>query len=315
MANRLLITGGGGFLGTHLAEHFSSTCQVRLFDNFLRDSLRYAPDLRSNPNVEVRKGDIQDPEAVRSALEGCSTVFHCAAIAGVSSYYRKSVETLRVNILGTFNLLDAMVAQGVKRVVYFSTSEIYGPNAGNARETDAPTSGPVSERRWVYAVSKLAGEHGMLRYGETFDLGVTVVRPFNIYGPRQTGEGAISNFCTRLIAGQPLEIYGGGSDVRSWCHVRDLTAAIARIVERPEASGRVFNIGNPATAVTASELAERLIALNGQGSVVKVDRGHSPILQRFPDISLARTLLSFEPRVGLDEGLKDTLDWFKSVAT
>ncbi|HZV05795.1 MAG TPA: NAD(P)-dependent oxidoreductase [Gemmataceae bacterium] len=314
MANKLLITGGGGFCGSHLAEHFASTWKVRLFDSFLRDSLKYAPGLRSNPNVEVLRGDILDRDAVRNALDGCSTVFHCAAIAGVSSYYEKSVETLRVNILGTFNLLDAMVERDVKRVVYFSTSEIYGPNARNVRETDAPTSGPVSQRRWVYSVSKLSGEHTMLRYGETYGIGVTVIRPFNVYGPRQIGEGAVSNFCRCLTVGKPLEIYGDGGDVRAWCHVQDLTSAMALIVDNPDANGRVFNIGNPDASVTTAELADRLVAINGSGSITKVPSEHSPIRLRSPDISLARSVLSFQPRVGLEEGLRNTLNWFKSIS-
>src|SRR4051794_23477465 len=215
MSRHLLITGGGGFFGSHLAEHFAKEIFFTLFYKFQRNSLIFSPSLRQNTKIPIISGDILDREAISAALKDIEIVIHCAAIAGVSAYYKRPVETLRVNILGTFNVLDASIASRVQRIIYFSTSEIYGSSADNVRETASPTSGPVSERRWVYSVSKLAGEHCVLRYGETYGIKTSTLRPFNIYGPRQTGEGAISNFASRLIRGEPLEVYGDGNDVRS----------------------------------------------------------------------------------------------------
>jgi nucleoside-diphosphate-sugar epimerase len=310
MVSKMVITGGGGFCGTHLADHFMGRCQITLFDNFERNALRFAPHLLRSSDIEVISGDVLDRDSLRIALARADVVIHLAAIAGVSNYYERSLATLQVNILGTFNVLEAAVAAGVGRLIYFSTSEVYGSIAENVSETAALTSGPVSERRWVYSASKLAGEHIVLRYGETHGIRVSVVRPFNVYGPRQIGEGAISNFLRRLAQGEPLEIYGEGTDVRAWCHVRDLVKAIDLMLPREEAIGKSFNIGNPAARLNTAELAGKIIALHGQGKVQRVPMKHSPIHLRTPNVDLARSVFGFEPAVDLDAGLKDTLEWF-----
>jgi nucleoside-diphosphate-sugar epimerase len=310
MKSKMVITGGGGFCGTHLADHFVDRYRITLFDNFERDALRFAPRLKHNADIEVINGDVLDRDSLRTALSRASTVIHLAAVAGVSNYYERSLATLQVNILGAFNVLEAAVAAGVERLIYFSTSEIYGSIAENVSETAAAVSGPVSERRWVYAVSKLAGEHIVLRYGETHGLKVSVVRPFNVYGPRQIGEGAISNFLRRLAQDEPVEIYGDGTDVRAWCHVSDLVKAIDLMLPNEAALGKSFNIGNPTARLSTIELAEKIIALFGRGKVQRVPMKHSPILLRTPNIDLARSALGFEPTVDLDTGLRDTLEWF-----
>jgi nucleoside-diphosphate-sugar epimerase len=311
MNRTLVITGGAGFCGSHIAEHFASCFRIRIYDAFARDSLRFATKLTDTPHVEIIDGDVLDQRRLRSAVSGATAVIHCAAIAGVSNYYEQPVETLRVNILGTFNLLEALVDEKIKRVIYFSSSEIYGSYADGVAESAAPTSGPVTDRRWVYSVSKLAGEHATLRYGETRGINATVVRPFNIYGPRQTGEGAISNFARRLVCGEPLEVYGDGSEVRAWCHVRDLVAAIGLMLDNEASYGKVFNIGNPSASLTTAELARAMIAIYGKGEITYIDRAHTPILRRTPDIALARSAFGFEPKVDITDGLKETIEWFK----
>jgi nucleoside-diphosphate-sugar epimerase len=313
MKDILVITGGGGFCGTHLAEHFASRFRIRLFDAFVRDSLRFTPHLAQSPEIEIVSGDVLDAQAVRTALEGASAVIHCAAIAGVSNYYDRPVDTLRVNIIGTFNTLDAVIDAGVTRFIHFSTSEVYGPHADAVAETVSPTSGPVSDRRWVYSVSKLSGEHATLRYGEVYGVNTTTVRPFNVYGPRQTGEGAISNFASRLVRDEPIEVHGDGSDIRAWCHVKDLVMAIDLMLDNKAAYGMTFNIGNPAARVTTSDLAHMMVALHGSGEIRRVSQTHTPIGLRTPDIARANSLLGFAPKIGLSEGLKDTLEWFGKV--
>jgi nucleoside-diphosphate-sugar epimerase len=310
MKDVLVITGGAGFCGSHLAEHFVSRFRVRLFDAFVRDSLRFVPHLAQSSEIEIVSGSVLDARAIGAALEGASVVIHAAAIAGVSSYYSRPVETLRVNIIGTFNTLDAAVAARVPRFIHFSTSEVYGPHADAVSEAAVLTSGPVADRRWVYSVSKLSGEHATLRYGEAYGIKATTVRPFNIYGPRQVGEGAISNFARRLVRSEPIEVYGDGSDVRAWCHVRDLVAAIDLILDNVAAFGVTFNIGNPSARLSTLELARAMIALHGSGEIRQVPQTHSRIKLRTPDIARAESLLGFAPKVGLSEGLTDTLDWF-----
>jgi UDP-glucose 4-epimerase len=310
MKDTLVITGGAGFCGSHLAEHFLSRFHIRLFDAFERDSLRFLPALASSRSVEIIKGNILDAAAVRAAVTGARAVIHCAAIAGVSNYDKRPMDVLRVNILGTFNLLDAIVEAGVRQVIQFSTSEVYGPNADAVTETAPATSGPVSERRWVYAVSKLTGEHATLRFGEFHQIAATTVRPFNIYGPRQTGEGAISNFARQLVRGRPLQVYGDGSDVRAWCHVRDLVRAIDLMLDNEAARGKTFNVGNPVARLTTLELAETMITIYGKGEIERIPQQHTPIGIRTPEIGFARSVLGFEPTVGIREGLEDTIAWF-----
>jgi UDP-glucose 4-epimerase len=310
MKDILVITGGAGFCGSHLAEHLRSKFHIRLFDALERNSLRFVPELANSSDVEVIKGNILDLAAVQTAVGGARAVIHCAAIAGVSNYYERPVDVLRVNTLGTFNLLDAIIQSGVRQVIQLSTSEIYGPNAEAVTEMAPAMSGPVSEQRWVYAVSKLTCEHATLRFGELHQIAATTVRPFNIYGPRQTGEGAISNFARRLVRGEPLQVYGDGSDVRAWCHVKDLVNAIGLMLDNEAARGKTFNVGNPAARLTTLELAETMVAIYGKGKIERVPRQHTPIRVRTPEIGFARSVLGFEPTIGIREGLEDTIAWF-----
>jgi nucleoside-diphosphate-sugar epimerase len=313
--NRILITGGAGFIGTHLAESLCDAEAIVLFDNFRRDSLRSAPHLRDNPRLRLITGDVLDPAAVQQAVEGVDTIIHLAAIAGVNSYYQESLKTLQVNILGTVNLLEAAARNGVKHFIDFSTSEVFGSDAMWVTEESPHGIGPVSDRRWVYATSKLATEHFTLRFGEQYGFAATCVRPFNIYGPRQTGEGAIGNFCRAALAGQPLTIYGDGTPIRAWCYVSDMVDAVGAILRSPDrAAGQTFNIGNPREVETTLGLA-RLVARLIPGATLQtkhIDRAE--VRARVPSIEKARSILGFEPKVDLEEGLTRTIEWFRQEA-
>jgi nucleoside-diphosphate-sugar epimerase len=310
---RILITGGAGFIGTHLAERFCPSSEVVLLDSFRRDSLTWAPQLREQKSVRVVNADVLDPASLAPAFEGIDTVIHAAAIAGVSSYYGESLRTLHVNILGTVNVLNAAVKAGAKRYIQFSTSEIFGSNALWVDENAPAGIGAVTDRRWVYATSKLAGEHLALRTAETHGFGCTVVRPFNIYGPRQVGEGAISNFCRAAARGESLVVQGDGSAIRAWCFIEDFVNAVVRILEEEAAVGRVFNIGNPSEVETTIGLARRVAALS-PGLKMRFEPGRgAEVRARVPVIEQARQVLKFEPRINLDEGLRRTLEWFSKT--
>ena len=311
MAKRILVTGGAGFIGTHLAERLCREHEVVLFDNLRRDSLSLAPELKSNPRVRMVKGDTLDPASLAPAFEGVETILHLAAIAGVSSYYREPLRTLDVNILGTVNVLREAVRCGARQFVFFSTSEVFGSDASQVGEQDPCGIGSSTDRRWVYATSKLAGEHFALRFGEEHGFAATAVRPFNIYGPRQLGEGAVSNFCRAAASGQSLTVYGEGSSTRAWCYVSDMVDAVEAVLANPEAAaGQVFNIGNPGAVESARGLAE-LVARLVPGIQVR----HQPVQRaevrdRAPVIALAQRLLGYNPKVDLDSGLRLTLEWF-----
>lgn len=306
---RYAITGGAGFIGSHLAERLvSAGAEVVLFDNLRRNSLA-GTALSSHPAVELVEGDIRDGDAVTDAVRGADAIFHLAAIAGVSSYYEESDATLRVNIEGTARVVDAAAAAGVGRLVYLSTSEVYGPSAHEVDEESPCAIGPPSERRWVYATSKLAGEHLVLRGGESRHIATTVLRPFNVYGPRQTGEGAISNFCAAAVRGEPLTVYGDGSAVRAWCFVEDFVAATLLALDAEAAVGEVFNVGNPDACLDTNDLAELVGSLVPDARVERRDVARAEVVYRTPSIAKARRLLGFEPGVSLREGLERTIAW------
>ncbi|HEU4905877.1 MAG TPA: NAD-dependent epimerase/dehydratase family protein [Solirubrobacterales bacterium] len=305
---RYVITGGAGFIGSHIAERLAGSAELVLFDNLRRNSLATS-GIADHPDVELTEGDIRDRDAVFDAVRGADAVFHLAAIAGVSSYYREPETTLRVNIDGTAGIVDAVVAAGVERLVYLSTSEVHGPEAHDVDEESPCAIGPSSDPRWVYATSKLAGEHLVLRGGDAHGFAATVLRPFNVYGPRQTGEGAIRNFCLAATGGEPLVVYGDGSAVRAWCYVDDFVDATLLALGNEKATGQVFNIGNPAAAVDTNELAAMVAALEPEARVEPGSVSRAEVAYRTPVIAKARRLLGFEPTVSLASGLERTLAW------
>lgn len=311
---RYVITGGAGFIGSHLAERLAGQADLVLFDNLRRDSLRYT-DLAGRAGVQFVAGDIRDRPLVARIVENADAVIHLAAIAGVSSYYAEPEATLRVNIEGTAAVVDAVVAAKVPRLVYVSTSEVHGPLAHDVDEESPCAIGPSSDRRWVYATSKLAGEHLVLRGGETHGFAATVLRPFNVYGPRQTGEGAIRNFCVAAVTGAPLEVYGDGRAVRAWCYVDDFVVAALSALSSPAAAGQVFNIGNPHAVTDTNGLAELIVSLVPGAGVKPGHVSRAEVGYRTPVIEKARKMLDFEPHVGLREGLERTIEWTRSQLT
>jgi nucleoside-diphosphate-sugar epimerase len=309
--HKVFITGGGGFIGTHIAERLLPSADIVLFDNFRRDSLSLAPTVRSAPNVRSVAGDVLDVESLRGAIAGTEVVLHLAAIAGVSSYYAEPLTTLHVNILGTVNVLQEAVRAGVKMVVDFSTSEVFGPDALWVDEESRHGIGPVSDLRWTYAVSKIAGEHLTLRTTRKHAIKGVVLRPFNVYGPRQTGEGAVSNFCRAAVSHEPMIIYGDGSPIRAWCYISDMVDAVMAVLHfQPD--GEVFNIGNPAEVETTLGLARRFQRLVPGGRIQFRDVSRSEVRSRIPVIDKARRMLDFSPKVDLDAGLARTLDWART---
>src|SRR5579884_327158 len=202
---RILLTGGAGFIGSYLVERLSPHNQVIVLDNLRRNALA-GTGLEEKCKVIV--GDVLDKAVVREAVQGCDAVIHMASIAGVDTVLKHPVTTMRVSLLGTSNLLEAALEAGsVKRFIDFSTSEVFGRYAYNVSEFGATTLGAVGEARWTYAVAKLATEHLAFSYHKEYGLPAVSVRPFNIYGPRQVGEGAVHQFILRALRGEPLSIH------------------------------------------------------------------------------------------------------------
>ena len=221
---------------------------------------------------------------------------------------------MRVNVIGTYNVLEAALAtkDTVERLVDFSTSEVFGQHAFNVQEAHVTTIGSVGEARWTYAVSKLAGEHMAHAYHAELGLPTTSVRPFNVYGPGQIGGGAIRAFIEAALAGRDLTIHGDGSQIRAWCYVDDMVDGALLALEHPNAVGESFNIGNARSAVTIHDLAQRIKRLTGcPGEIVFQPLHYTDVELRIPNIEKARTLLGFEAKVDLDEGLERTIAWYR----
>jgi UDP-glucose 4-epimerase len=313
---RIVITGGAGFIGTTLARRLVGANEVVALDNLHRDALS-ATDLASHPGFQFVQGDVLEPEGLRDVVRGATHVVHCAGIAGVDTVLESPVRTMRVNVIGTYNVLEAALATSdtVERVVDFSTSEVFGQHAFNVQEAHVTTIGSVGEARWTYAVSKLAGEHMAHAYHAEAGLPTTSVRPFNVYGPGQIGGGAIRAFIEAALAGRDLTIHGDGSQIRAWCYVDDMVEATLLALEHPNAVGESFNIGNARSAVTIFDLAKRIKALTGcPGEVVFQPLHYTDVELRIPNVEKARTLLGFDARVELDEGLERTLAWYRQRA-
>jgi UDP-glucose 4-epimerase len=310
---RVLITGGAGFIGTTLARRLVDANEIVALDNLHRDALS-GTDLVEHPNFEFHEADVLDSGAFAGLMPGATHVVHCAAIAGVETVIESPVRTMRVNVIGTYNTLEAALTAGdtLERFVDFSTSEVFGQQAINVAEGHVTTTGSVGEARWTYAVSKLAGEHMTHAYYDEFGLPTVTLRPFNVYGPGQIGGGAIRAFIEAALSGSDLIVHGDGSQIRAWCYVDDMVDALLLGLERPEAVGQTFNVGNERSTVTILDLAERVKRLTGcPAEILFRPITYSDVEIRIPNVNKARELLGFEAKVDLDEGLARTIAWYR----
>lgn len=309
---KIMITGGAGFIGTTLAERLVGENQLVIFDNFHRDALTPS-GLMGHSNLTVVKGSVLDTDKVDKAIKGCDMVVHMAAIAGVDTVMKMPVTTMKVAMIGTYNILEAALSHGnMERVIDFSTSEVFGSYAFKVNEKDSTTLGAVGEARWTYAVSKLATEHLASCYHKQFGIPTVCIRPFNIYGPRQVGEGAIHHFIVKALKSENLTVHNDGSQVRSWCYVDDIVDGILLALAKESAVGQSFNIGNPRSTITIYNLAREIVRLTGNKAEIEfVEWNHPDIELRVPDIDKARELLGYQPRVDLEDGLLRTIEWYE----
>jgi UDP-glucose 4-epimerase len=311
---RIFVTGGAGFIATTLACTLVERNEVVALDNLHRDALS-ATDLTDHPNFSFHQADVLDADAVRELASGATHVVHCAAIAGVDTVLESPVRTMRVNLIGTYNVLEAATATRgtLERLVDFSTSEVFGTHAYNVREGQVSTIGSVGEARWTYAVSKLAGEHLAHAYHDELGIPTVTVRPFNVYGPGQIGGGAIRAFIEAALRGDNLTVRGDGSQIRAWCFVDDMVEAVRLCLEHPNAVGQSYNVGNPRSAVTIFDLAQRVKRLTGcPGEIVFAPLEYVDVELRIPNVEKAREDIGFEAQVELDDGLERTIAWYRA---
>jgi len=308
----LLLTGGAGFIGTALTRRLADHNRVRVLDLLRRNALAEA-GLDKHPNVELVQGDVRDFDLVKRCTEGADYVLHMASIAGVDTVLKNPVLTMEVSLLGTMNVLRAArEVGGVERLVDFSTSEVFGSHAFRVGEADVTQLGAVGEARWTYAVSKLATEHLAHNYYKQFGLPACAIRPFNIYGPGQVGEGAVHAFVLRALRNEPIQIHNEGDQIRAWCYIDDIIEGIVLALVRDEAVGQTFNIGNPRSTITIYQLARLIKRLAKSESEIRfVPWDFADVELRIPDVRKAEQLLGFRATTDLDDGIERTLGWYR----
>ncbi|NLI15028.1 MAG: NAD-dependent epimerase/dehydratase family protein [candidate division Zixibacteria bacterium] len=308
---KIFITGGAGFIGTSIVGRLVDANEIIIYDNLSRNSLKDAY-FKNHHNLKVIRGDILDYENLARQMKGADIIIHLAAVAGIDTVIKSPITTMKVNLLGTYNVLEAASALSkLDRLVEFSTSEVFGSYAFRSEENDSTALGAVGNARWTYAVSKLAGEHLAYSYYSERQLPTVSIRPFNIYGPGQVGEGAIHHFITRALRNQFLTIHGDGDQIRSWCYIDDLLDGVMLALEKPEAVGNSFNIGNPRGTITINGLAMAVVRVTySKSKIVYVPKHFADVELRIPNIDKAKRLLGYEPKIDLEEGLRRTATWY-----
>jgi len=301
-----LVTGGAGFIGSHLAEELIRRGhRVRIADSFITGRRE---NLAVNPSAEFVEGDLADLPVAEKACDGVDYVLHQAAIPSVPRSVDDPVTSNRANITATLNVLDAARRAGVKRLVYAGSSSAYGDTPTLPKHEDMPTA-PKSP----YALQKLVGEQYCQMFTQLYGFETVTTRYFNVFGPRQDPgspySGVISLFATAVPAGRQPIIYGDGEQTRDFTYIANVVDGVLRACEAPEASGEVINVAT-GLRISLNELLRVINKLVGSNvrPIYKEPRA-GDIRDSQADISKAKTLLGYAPRVSFEEGLKQTLEW------
>jgi len=317
---RALITGGAGFIGSHLAEALlDAGHQVLVLDNLSTGSMENIAHLKGRSGFEYFIDTVENEGLLAELIDRGDVVFHFAAAVGVKLIVEQPVYTIETNVHGTEVVLKH-ANKKKKLVVIASTSEVYGKSeAVPFREDSDLVLGPTPKHRWAYACSKAIDEFLALAYWKERKLPVIIVRFFNTVGPRQSGQYGmvIPNFVRQALAGEPITVFGDGTQSRSFTHVADVVGALLKLVVEPKAVGQVINIGNT-QEVTISQLAERVRVLTGSTSSIKLvpydeayESGFEDMPRRVPDLSKAEHMIGYQPRHTLDDILTQVIDYFR----
>ena len=319
---RVLITGGAGFVGSHLSEAFLERGdEVYVLDDLSTGSIDNISHLKDRPRFHYTIDTVTNEPLLAELIDRCDIVVHLAAAVGVKLIVEQPVHTIETNVHGTEVVLKH-ANKKKKLVLVASTSEVYG------KSTEVPFSedqdlvlGPTVKHRWAYACSKLIDEFLALAYWKERKLPVIIVRLFNTVGPRQTGQYGmvIPTFVRQALAGKPITVFGDGRQQRSFTYVGDVVRAMLALIDEPRAVGQVFNIGN-GKEITIDDLAAKVKAMTGSGSeIVRIpydqayEAGFEDMLRRVPDISKIKALVGYEPTVQLDEILTRVIEYFRQL--
>jgi len=321
---RVLITGGAGFIGSHLAERLlQEGHHVAVLDDLSTGRLANIEHLLGHARFAATIGSVLDETVLGPLVEECDTVFHLAAALGVKFVVDRPIHTMHTNVHGTETVLRH-ASRGRKNTLVVSTSEVYGKSTVLPFREDADlVLGPPNKTRWNYATSKLLDEFLALGYWKEERLPVRVVRLFNTVGPRQNSQYGmvLPNFVRYALSGEPIIVHGDGAQTRSFTWVGDVVSALIGLVETPNTCGEVFNIGNP-TEITIRDLASKVKLKTGSQSPIEFvpynqvfDAGFEDMRRRVPNVSKLRETIGYAPDTPLDEALRRIIAVYPSSAT
>jgi len=310
---KVLITGAGGFIGSHLTDILSGEdCEIRAFLRYnSRSSRGWLDESSDRKEIQVISGDLRDYDSVEAAVKGVDVVFHLAALIGIPYSYVSPLAYVKTNIEGTYNVLQAALKHGVKRVVHTSTSEIYG----TAQYVPIDEKHPVHPQS-PYAASKSAADQLALSYYYSFDLPVTVVRPFNTFGPRQSARAVIPTIITQMLSGKKELSLGNLNSTRDFNYVKDTAGGMSAAGKAENAVGRIMNIGS-GREISIGEAVRIIAGTMGCDCACRLDGERlrppkSEVERLLCDASLAGELLSWKPGYSFEDGIRETVEWFRS---
>jgi len=318
---RHLITGGAGFIGSHLCEQIlADGDEVLVLDDLSTGRYENIAHLERGGKCRFVLGTVIERDLVTECVRECDTIFHLASAVGVKLIIDQPVRTIETIVDGTDNVLR-VAARYRKPVLITSTSEVYGKSEKVPfSEDDDRVLGATTHRRWSYACAKALDEFLALAHWYEYRLPVVIVRLFNTVGPRQTGQYGmvVPRFVQQALAGRPISVYGDGGQSRCFTHVRDVVEALAKLIRLPEAVGRIYNLGNN-EEVTILQLAERVKALTGSKSEIQFIpyeeayvEGFEDMRRRVPDLTRIAAAVGYKPKRSLDDILKDVIADMKS---